>query len=375
MYTPGYIPQVILLVLMVLGGYYFIRFLFSPCKGYCGSLLAVFIIINLIYYVLGFVIDFGVPDYSSLANQRLKYMLMAVFAFYPPHFSSVRKRMTDNKLFVWGVIYLIVALLRFYHFRLDSIEKFGQVVTNNIGYAIACLLPTIMFFDGNIVRWLCEFVAIWFAAISAKRGAILIAIVAVFIEYFRYGKASDEKFSIWRRVFFVLLVCVAVYFTLPILAKNDLLVHRIEYTEELGSSGRDEIAKNIWNYWLASPSVNKFLGNGFCFSTIASGDGHYAHNDYLEFLINFGILGVVSYGLFVASLMTLLPHLKDQKNRCILLLAIACLGVKSMTAGGCFGDSFLYFYIFGVFSGMVNQNKNFSPGAKDLLLSLVCVIF
>lgn len=61
-------------------------------------------------------------------------------------------------------------------------------------------------------------------------------------------------------------------------------------------SGRDRIYANIFNGWLDSDNfINLLFGYGFAGSRLLSGSGHFAHNDWLELLSNFGLLGVTIY--------------------------------------------------------------------------------
>jgi len=70
--------------------------------------------------------------------------------------------------------------------------------------------------------------------------------------------------------------------------------------EEGGSSGRDIIYANIFNGWYSSQSIlNLLFGFGFAASLNLS-NGKFAHNDWLELLSNFGLIGICVYlGLFI----------------------------------------------------------------------------
>lgn len=71
-------------------------------------------------------------------------------------------------------------------------------------------------------------------------------------------------------------------------------------------SGRSNFWLNVLEGWNDSTVFNKIFGLGF-FSTVStvqerSGPAIYAHNDYLETLHNFGILGLSLFLIFSAAL-------------------------------------------------------------------------
>ena len=71
----------------------------------------------------------------------------------------------------------------------------------------------------------------------------------------------------------------------------------MEKTQEGYSSGRDVIYAGAWHAWSDSDSfVTLLLGRGFDgILKLESTGHHHAHNDWLELLVNYGLLGVFVY--------------------------------------------------------------------------------
>lgn len=89
------------------------------------------------------------------------------------------------------------------------------------------------------------------------------------------------------------------------------------------SSGRDEIYANIFNAWYNNNSVIHFLfGFGFAGSTALSGVGLLAHNDWLELLSNFGLLGVSIYLYFFYAGYSSIKNQTWNDNRKIIMFTI-----------------------------------------------------
>lgn len=87
------------------------------------------------------------------------------------------------------------------------------------------------------------------------------------------------------------------------------------------SSGRDTIYSNLFNAWLNSDIIHLLFGHGFG-STIYISGGSWAHNDWLELLTNFGLLGVSIYLTLFATATKLAFSEKLYIDKRILLLTI-----------------------------------------------------
>lgn len=78
------------------------------------------------------------------------------------------------------------------------------------------------------------------------------------------------------------------------MAESDYFNHRIEQTLEGDSSNRDVIYGGLIIHFLDETNALKlFLGNGA--QATLKIHGGFAHNDWLELLINNGIIGALIY--------------------------------------------------------------------------------
>jgi O-antigen ligase len=97
----------------------------------------------------------------------------------------------------------------------------------------------------------------------------------------------------------------------------------MEQLVEGNVSGRDRIYANIFNGWLESDSImNLFFGYGFAGSRPLSGFDSYAHNDWLELLSNFGLLGVTIYFVLFYSIFKTIRNSSWGNDKKIIFLTI-----------------------------------------------------
>jgi len=77
--------------------------------------------------------------------------------------------------------------------------------------------------------------------------------------------------------------------------------------------------------------LNLLFGFGFSASLELSGTGHFAHNDWLELLSNYGLLGVITYLALIVSVFkyALKPNIKID-NRMMIFAILAIWLITSM---------------------------------------------
>ena len=232
------------------------------------------------------------------------------------------------------------------------------------GYALICVLPLVLFLNKQFTL---EFVLITaiFTAASGKRGAILAicAIILVFLViYFLEKKEPLKRNALLIRtlVLFPPIIC-GIYLVQNIFLQNltqrmTQLLSGVETSD--GSvrygSGRSNFWLKVFEGWNDSTVFNKIFGLGF-FSTVStvqerSGPAIYAHNDYLETLHNFGILGLSLFLIFSAALIRF--TVRVTKRSALLVGSIIIIGFLARS----FFSGILYrtdTILFAVSSGLV----------------------
>lgn len=216
-----------------------------------------------------------------------------IFVFY--YFSE--KKLISEKWFRYITPIFLIAV---YKQHLDIREilslrydaEIGEF-TDNTGYFFLSLLPIAAFFRNNKKI---EFSIIVFLTImiisSMKRGTILCAVVIDFILIF--DSLRNNKVRIKNILLIIIAISIVSLFVNYLYNNSDLFVLRYENTLEGGTSNREDIINRMWIFFLNQQDILRvFCGNG------AHGTAHYvgylAHNDWLEILIDMGIVGVFLY--------------------------------------------------------------------------------
>jgi O-antigen ligase len=169
-------------------------------------------------------------------------------------------------------------------------------IVNNIAYNFVSLMPFVFFIKKNkTISILLMVLLILLIIQGAKRGAIFTGAIGL-LSYFYFQMFTVDRLNKVRGYLTGLIVVTIVsVFTYYTYISNTFLISRMDAMANSNSSGRDLIYTDIINAFFYSDNIlNWFFGFGFAASIKLTG-GSYAHNDWLELLSNFGLIGVSLY--------------------------------------------------------------------------------
>ena len=328
-YPEGIIGQVLFLVIM---GYSFLMMLkVITLKNQPRFITSLTILVALyfIYGVIRIVTGIGqeplFEEYSTITYIKT-YMLSLcpIYVFY----YCARKGIIDEEWFrKYVFLFMILTIVMFLdnQFRriilLDSDE-----ITNNVAYNFVAMLPICLFWQKKpLVQYLLIVVSALFVLISMKRGAILIFSISVIPFLYRTFKNSSKKMKS-AVLLGIFLLCIAMFVAVQrMIDSSDLFRLRIEQTMEGNSSNRDIIYEALWNEFSNNYSaVDYLLGRGADASIEIS--GKFAHNDWLETVVDQGLVGIIIFLVFWSSMLKTQLKMKKGKLATTALLIIFVSG-------------------------------------------------
>lgn len=241
-------------------------------------------------------------NYTIVANHDyLKAIYISLLPIYSAYLYTIKGQLTKKSISIWIFFWILVATAQFYRNEREALEKYisnRTEITNNSGYIFLALLPSLVVFNKKpIIQFPLLLYCISFVVMGMKRGAIIIGLI-IFC-YFIYStyKTSSRKNRKYIITFSVLAIIFATSFIMKMMSENDYFNLRVEQTLEGDSSGRDVIYGGLINHFLdETNALNFFFGNGA--QATLKIYGAFAHNDWLEILINNGIIGVFTYIIY-----------------------------------------------------------------------------
>ncbi len=264
----------------------------------CEKAVLLFVVINLLHFFFSYL--WKNPSTTQIGNILCALLPLSLFVCL-----SQKGVMNDRFITVMGIVLLITAILQYYHYTRMAIINLAvdedTDITNNASVAMLMLMPMLFLMKNRIQKWITFFVCLFFILSSAKRGNILAAVIPSVL--FVFSMFKDSRRSMMKMVLVLVVIVAGSIMTYRWIVNNDYLMHRIEKTQEGDASGRDRIYAAAWHAWLDSDNfANLLLGRGFDGTVgLESTNHHRAHNDWLEVLVDYGLLGVVLYlAVFIA---------------------------------------------------------------------------
>lgn len=254
----------------------------------------------IVFVIFGFILTGEYSD--TLYLSQLKNIIYFMSAFYPIYYWTSIGLLTIKHLRFFALILLPVLVLVFFTSEINlKLEQNRENVVNNVSYMFVSLLPFLFFMKNRIVTLVFTIIILAFLIIGSKRGALVIGLLSSgLILYFNLkhiqGKNIISKF---RNVLIIgVILSVGFFYLSDVIESNYYVFDRLERNE----STRPENYLALWNNWYNSSSfVNLLFGYGYFSSPLYTPEEVMAHNDWLEMLNDFGLVGFVIYILLLIS--------------------------------------------------------------------------
>lgn len=182
--------------------------------------------------------------------------------------------------------------------------------------------------------------------LNASRGAMLSVVCAfVFLSMF-------SKIKLWQKIGIVLVGLVGVLY----LYNNqyfDLLLYRIE-NDSGGGSGRTEIWETKLESFSQGNMFQIIFGNGFYGGATITGRLIGFHNDFVGFLVDYGIVGLCMLLYMLYYPIKLVP--KNSKTKIVIIVSIVYLATCFLTLEP-FLTGMLPYFSFYLYAFLLAKNE------------------
>lgn len=254
------------------------------------------------YLVLGYLIG---TTHSSFRNifSTLTLMTFWVFCF------SFGGRLVDvnetlSSFFIKTInIIVVLPLSLFCIYKFFTTNLIMEQHTLDAFFALIVYFPFVLMMEKNTILKTILFVLLLIVAVLSFKRSIIIGVLVCSLVYVLFSYTERKKlFSKWY--FWLLLVGIIVsgYYIYGIVSET--ILYRFDRLEEDGGSGRDYIYKLIISSVQQSNWQEVLFGHGYQ-SVRTINNLMLAHNDLLQLLYDFGIIGMCLYLFFLLSMIIL----------------------------------------------------------------------
>lgn len=297
-------------------------------KGYSRRILKTIIFLTILFVLYTLLINesITVSGTNGTSISQLKLLLFSMTSIFPPVYFYRKGLLDDNVVKCSFFLLVLMSYLTFFSFRgyLQDLNGTENSV-NNMGYLIVSLFPLSFLFKNPIrfVYWgLCLFIVF----LGAKRGALLLASTLVVVSVF----LSMRNIKIYQKIILLGIICFGFYYFFELF--GDSFLYTLNRLQDSGfeSHSRQDIQSRIIDGFLNGNPIHWFFGYGPVGSLHLS--TNFAHNDWLEILADYGLLGFIPYLLFYIFLIKYWFSIRktDYTLSLILLSALICCIFKSM---------------------------------------------
>lgn len=276
--------------------------------------------------------------YPSMEGSKLMTFLKSTYWcwVYFTAYTIFSYKSFEGKYFDNAILMITILLaVSFNYSHISRIVGFDLVGDNAVFYPLL-MIPWISCVSNMTKRWIMAAIVALCVITALKRSGIIILSVSVLLLYyndFMHKKRLKAKTVI--AALFILIGVLVIYYS-----KSDSISdisQRFSMLEEDGGSGREDIYKDVINRYASANLVQQIFGQGF---NSVRGDGEdstvalSAHNDFLEVMYDFGLVGLFFYVLIHLSLIkwTIRLFRAGSPLAFSVLISYVCFFVMSMVS-------------------------------------------
>ena len=215
--------------------------------------------------------------------------------------------------------YISLAIILFFILFI-SVRQFarqsGAYEYVSMAYYALCLVPFALLLKNSFLKWSLVVIAFLTTLLSSKRTGFIALVVGMIVYY--YVKIRHDKSSRKKRILFVGLIIAAICGY--ILMQYYISVYDLGILDKLVSIQEDEGSgrKDIWILTIDMIRNSDFprllLGHGFNSVYLNSPVHLSAHNDFLEVIYDYGLIGTFIYIIVFAKIFSYYKKVKANSS-------------------------------------------------------------
>ena len=260
-----------------------------------------------------------------------------------------------------SLIFIVIKILLTIYYGLFS-------ASNDI-YYVVLLFPLLVLIKNKYLRYIFFALCFLLALYSFKRGAQLCVLMALVI--YLITELRSVKRNIFRTIFLICIIVGGAWtaFNYVNNSTEGHVMERISEMEESGGSGRESIYQEVIKEYSSKPFYEQIIGVGmngvrtkYHITNNKDGRNYSAHNDFLEMLVDYGVIGLLLYILIIISFISEMMY---SRGRGLLsMFQLSLISLSSFIIMSLISHLFLYptfiaylMIAFGIAAGMNKYTK------------------
>lgn len=309
-------------------------------------LLAIWIFINAVIN--------GAETWDMLVQMNMSVLWILSYLF----FYDYTRRGDEEKrhVFQFATFTLLFYCCATAYYSVNALQNYGHYTGMNIIYYALAIFPwTLTGNKTDALSYACIFIATF---VSLKRGAIIaLPIMYVVGTCLTGSNRKDAAKKVARLIVLFIVLLIAFYFVDKY--TDGLMTQRFSAEEMATGSGRAN------NYQKAITAIGErnfiqfMIGGGIGSSVDLLGTG--VHNEWLEMIFSFGLIGLVIYTSFIIGILVRTKQIYRVNARLgsIAAMSVALYLILSLVSTGYGGYSGVFLFGFwGYIESLAERNAN-----------------
>ncbi len=215
------------------------------------------------------------------------------------------------------IIFLFSLMCLFYvstaMFAADNISMlYDRIAVVNLAYNVIVFLPLIGLMANGIFKKIFFAIVLGVVIVSMKRGAVIVYPLMIIAMMLTEAKINKEKIKAFAKIILVFIL----FLVGLVIADNftgGYLSQRFSLEELSTGSNRDILYSTAIDSIIQRSAFDFFIGTGSGSSGIELGLN--VHNEWLEFLFSFGLIGLICYFIFIVTMIKCYFNLLKHRSR------------------------------------------------------------
>lgn len=298
----------------------------------------------------------GVSIWSMFVHLGLSFLW--IFMYHFGKYYIAKKVTIYSMTLKWiTLLFLFYAFSAVYAAFIISL-MYGITPVINLVYYIMVFYPWITLMPSKKLKKVLNFIVIAIVLLSFKRGAIIIFPLMLITYSIVKSKSENRKIAgIGKAVFYFILFICGLLIVDNI--TDGFIMNRFTLEALENGSGRTDLysiaINNIQNRSFGDLLIG--LGSGSSVQFLGTG----VHNEWIEFIFSFGIIGLILYAkLFVSLILRGRSYIKEKSRYAAAYMSIIVyMLVIGLFGGLYFVHSTMYVMLFlGTVEGLSTNEKN-----------------
>ena len=225
-----------------------------------------------------------------------------------------------SKIFFLLTIVCFVLFCRFYS---TNLQQEFQLTALNVVYYFLFMLPAVLMSKSKKITGIGIALNIFAVLLSSKRGALIILMVSLFAWMLSDLSGSFTTKKLRKILLYLVVILVSLVAIRSIVDKLDLdIFDRMETFfsgEDEDGSGRTVIWSEYWNHMRQDGLLHNLFGRGYNATKLNPAlrdlDISWAHNDFLQIVFDYGIVGFVMFCVIIGKLFKTAFEMKQFQYR------------------------------------------------------------